>query len=136
MTYESIERERKEKEMFEKVSKKQLKASKTAITAVFCVIGGIFLVMGVILLMLGVVDEEGFMVGTVFAPMGAFFLLLGLILNITLPKSYNYEAYKKRMDKYGVQNLYDQNVATALLAARIDELEKKVEELEYKVRNK
>ena len=134
-TYEDIEREKKEKEKFEEVTKKQLKGARTALTSVFCIMGGIFLVMGIVLLALGIVDEEGFQVGIVFAPMGLFFMILTVILNLTLPKSYSYEAYKKRLEKFGAQNYYDQSVATALLDARVKELEERVEELEYKIRN-
>ena len=123
--------ERKKKELFEKASEKQLAYAKRTLLLVFLLIGAIILIMGLILIFCNVQDEEGFLVGIVFAPLGAFLMLLGLILRIALPRSYSYESYKKRMEKYGCyMNTYDMYITIELLEERIKELEKKVQELE------
>ena len=94
--------ERKKKELFEKVSEKQLKYAKKTMLLIFVLIGAVFLIMGLVLIACNVRDEEnGVLVGIIFAPIGAFFMILGLTLRFAVPRTYNYENYKKRMEKYG-----------------------------------
>ena len=127
--------ERKKKELFEKVSEKQLKYAKKTMLLIFILIGAIFLIMGLVLIACNVRDgENGILVGIVFAPIGAFFMLLGLTLRFAMPKIYNYENYKKRMEKCGCYvSTYDMYITVTLQEERIAELEKKVKELEEKL---
>lgn len=127
--------ERKNKEFFEKVSEKQLKYAKKTMLLIFILIGAMFLIMGLVLIACNVRDEEnGVLVGVILAPIGAFFILLGLALRFVVPKAYNYENYKKRMEKYGYYvSTYDMYITVALQEERIAELEKKVKELEERL---
>lgn len=127
--------ERKNKELFEKVSEKQLKYAKKTMLLIFVLIGAIFLIMGLVLIACDIRDaENGVLVGIIFAPLGAFFMILGLTLRFAVPKTYNYENYKKRMEKYGYYvSTYDMYITVALQEERIAELEKKVKELEERL---
>ena len=91
--------------------------------------------MGLVLIACDIRDaENGVLVGIIFAPLGAFFILLGLTLRFAVPRTYNYENYKKRMEKYGYYvSTYDMYITVALQEERIAELEKKVKELEERL---
>lgn len=103
--------ERKNKELFEKVSEKQLKYAKKTMLLIFVLIGAIFLIMGLVLIACDIRDaENGVLVGIIFAPLGAFFILLGLTLRFAVPRTYNYENYKKRTKK-GYYSTFDMEVA-------------------------
>ena len=95
----------------------------------------LFLIMGLVLIAYDIRDaENGVLVGIIFAPIGAFFMILGLTLRFAVPKTYNYENYKKRMEKYGYYvSTYDMYITVALQEERIAELEKKVKELEERL---
>lgn len=133
--YELAELEKKEKERFEKLSAKQLKMSRKIMLLIFGMIGGIFLILGIIFLLCDVTDNEtGINIGVIFAPIGAFYILLGAIIGAVLPKSYNYEKYKKRIEKYGAYNYYDISSVVSLYQAKTEMLEERVTALEDEVR--
>lgn len=128
------DRQKKEKELFESISGKQLKYAKLTFLLTFGIIGAIFLILALILFLCGVRDETGLMPSVIFAPMGAFWLLLGVILWFALPKTYNYEKYKKRAAKWGSYNYYDMYIELELQKAKTAALEERISELEGKRR--
>lgn len=126
------EAELKEKERFEELSNKSLKRQRKIMLLVFGLIGIIFLILGLCLLAADVRDEDGFLVGIVFAPMGALFLILGIILFFAMPKQYTYEKFKKRHEKYGIYSWDDVYLMFNMQQAKIETLEKRIEQLENK----
>lgn len=66
--------------------------------------------------------------------MGAGFLLLGLLIYAILPKTQttDYEKFLKRIDKYGLISMYDVAAMLAIQQAKIELLEKEIEELKQK----
>lgn len=128
MYYDNKQKEEKERELFENVYKKQLKANSKIFLITFGILGFIFLTMGIILLALGVVDETGFNPGLIFAPMGGVFIIIGIIAALTSTKTtnVNYDKFKKRTEKYGYINVYDLTIKVEMLEQKVEELEKKI----------
>lgn len=119
-----------EKEIFERITQKQMKYSKKTFRLIFGIIGGLFAVAGIVMLALGMPEGEDFNPGLIFLPMGAFYLLLGTILSLTLPRSLSYERYKKRIERSGTIDYYQMYVMLQLQEEKIKELEERTANLE------
>lgn len=117
---------------FEELSSKQMKIAKTTFLATFGGLGGVFAILGIILMLCKVVDEDGTNVGFVFAVLGLFFILIGIIIALLMPKKYNYDMYKKRLEKYGSVDIYSLNLTIQMQEKRIEQLEERIKALEEK----
>ena len=129
-------RNEKDREIYEQVYKKQAKQSKKAILAVFGILGIVFAVLGALLLIFNVVDEDGFQTGIMFLPLGIIWIAVAFIVFFAMPEKGNYEKYKNHVKKYGYGNTYETYATIEMLVLKNEELEKRVSELEEKLKNK
>lgn len=123
-----------EEQEFQIMMNKQVKVARITLLIIFGIIGVIFTVLGAILLGANFVDESGIQVGFVFLPLGLVFCAIGLLCYFLIPKekAYNYEKYKRNIQKYGVVNTFQTSAMLSYHKAKIEELEARIEELEQK----
>lgn len=123
-----------EARVYQEFTNRQLRVSKNVFLATFNVLGGVFLILGAVFAALKSYNSELFIAGIVFVCMGAGFLLLGLLIYAILPKTQttDYEKFLKRIDKYGLISMYDVAAMLAIQQAKIELLEKEIEELKQK----
>ena len=99
--------DRAERELFKKISAKEIRAVTIACTA----IGAVSLAAGLILMAFNVRSEESnVLIGIFFALFGAFVLLCAAAFYLIMSKKYTYELYKKRTKK-GYYSTFDMEVA-------------------------
>ena len=99
--------DRAERELFKKVSAKEIRA----VTIAFTAIGAVSLAAGLILMAFNVRSEESnVLIGIFFALFGAFVLLCAAAFYLIMSKKYTYELYKKRTKK-GYYSTFDMEVA-------------------------
>ncbi len=99
--------DRAERELFKKVSAKEIRA----VTIAFTAIGAVSLAAGIILMAFNVRSEESnVLIGIFFALFGVFVLLFAAIFHLIMSKKYTYEVYKKRTKK-GYYSTFDMEVA-------------------------
>ena len=99
--------DRAERELFKKVSAKEIRA----VTIAFTAIGAVSLAAGLILMAFNVRSEESnVLIGIFFALFGVFVLLYAAIFHLIMSKKYTYEVYKKRTKK-GYYSTFDMEVA-------------------------
>lgn len=99
--------DRAERELFKKVSAKEIRA----VTIAFTAIGAVSLAAGLILMAFNVRSEESnVLIGIFSALFGAFVLLCAAIFHLIMSKKYTYELYKKRTKK-GYYSTFDMEVA-------------------------
>ena len=99
--------DRAERELFKKVSAKEIRA----VTIAFIAIGAVSLAAGLILMAFNVRSEESnVLIGIFFALFGVFVLHCAAILVLIMSKKYTYEVYKKRTKK-GYYSTFDMEVA-------------------------
>lgn len=99
--------DRAERELFKKISAKEIRA----VTIAFTAIGAVSLAAGLILMAFNVRSEESnVLIGIFFALFGAFVLLCAAIFHLIMSKKYTYEVYKKRTKK-GYYSTFDMEVA-------------------------
>lgn len=110
------------KEIFEETQAKQARIAKKIILGVLSGMGFVFAILGTVFLAMDDLYKE---IGIVFLPMGLAFIALGIILFLAIPTKYSYDKYKVRVQKYGYLNNF-------AMAAKIDELEARIDELEKK----
>ena len=122
----------RERELYEAAYKKQARYAKKVVLAIFLTIGIIFTVVGALLLILDVRDEDNFAVGTVFLPLGIFWTAFGVVYFFAVPEKYDYEKFKRRIEKYGYRNYYEMSAVLEMLTQKNAELEARVKELEEK----
>jgi len=132
--YEEKSAEQREKELFEKTSKKQNKIVKRILTGVFCGLGGTYLAIGIVALIISE-DLETSIVGYVFGGIGLLFVILGIILHFAIPNTGNYERYKKTVDTFGYGNSFNLNTKLEMLTEENKELKERIESLEKKIRD-
>lgn len=117
-----------DKKLFEESYKKQIKTSKK----LFKIIGAIFLIFAVIPVIFGCAFME-YVVCFAAIPMvlmGGIFILLGFFF----PEKYNYEALKKRQNKFGYLNMYELSAKIIMLEEKNKILEEKIDKLENEIR--
>lgn len=124
----------RDREIYEQVYEKQAKHSKKVILAVFGIIGIIFAILGVLFIAFNVVDEDGFQAGFFFLPFGIIWIAIALIVFFAMPEKGNYEKYRKHVKKYGYGNSYEMYATIEMLVLKNEELEKRVSELEEKLK--
>ena len=124
---------RSEKELYEQIVKKQMKSTARMFMLIFGILGAVFIVLGVVLLLLGVKDEDGFAPWLIFVPLGAFYVLMGCFLGIVIPRSNNYERYKRRVAKWGTPDYYQMYVEIQMQSEQIKELESRIEDAEIRI---
>lgn len=94
--------DRAERELFKKVSAKEIRA----VTIAFIAIGAVSLAAGLILMAFNVRSEESnVLIGIFFALFGVFVLLCAAIFHLIMSKKYTYEVYKKRTKKRILQHI-------------------------------
>ena len=99
--------DRAERELFKKISAKEIRA----VTIAFTAIGAVSLAAGLILMAFNVRSEESnVLIGIFFALFGVFVLLCAAIFHLIMSKKYTYEVYKKRTKK-GYYSTFDMEVA-------------------------
>ena len=99
--------DRAERDLFKKVSAKEIRA----VTIAFIAIGAVSLAAGLILMAFNVRSEESnVLIGIFFALFGVFVLLCAKIFHLIMSKKYTYEVYKKRTKK-GYYSTFDMEVA-------------------------
>ena len=99
--------DRAERELFKKISAKEIRA----VTIAFTAIGAVSLAAGLILMAFNVRSEESnVLIGIFFALFGVFVLLCAAIFHLIMLKKYTYEVYKKRTKK-GYYSTFDMEVA-------------------------
>lgn len=99
--------DRAERELFKKVSAKEIRA----VTIAFTAIGAVSLAAGLILMAFNVRSEESnVLIGIFFALFGVLVLLCAAIFHLIMSKKYTYEVYKKRTKK-GYYSTFDMEVA-------------------------
>lgn len=99
--------DRAERELFKKISAKEIRA----VTIAFTAIGAVSLAAGLILMAFNVRSEESnVLIGIFFALFGAFVLLCAAAFYLIMSKKYTYELYKKRTKK-GYYSTFDMEVA-------------------------
>ena len=99
--------DRAERDLFKKVSAKEIRA----VTIAFIAIGAVSLAAGLILMAFNVRSEESnVLIGIFFALFGVFVLLCAKIFHLIMSKKYTYEVYKQRTKK-GYYSTFDMEVA-------------------------
>ena len=131
--YEEKTAEQREKELFEKTSKKQNKIVKRILTGVFCGLGGMYLAIGIVALIISE-DLETSIVGYVFGGIGLLFVIVGIILFFAIPNTGNYDRYKKTVNTFGYTNSFSLNAKVQMLTEENNELKERLESLEKKIR--
>ena len=116
-----------DKKIFDDNYKKQIKYTKK----IFKILGIIFFSLAIVLLILSFVLNitEISIPSIPFGIIGLIFIILGFVF----PESYNYEAIKKRQNKYGCLNIYEMNAKIIMLEEKNNALEAKVKELENEI---
>ncbi len=110
-----------EKQIFNEKWEKQSKLAKKVLLITFMTIGLIFLILGLVLL-ISINEKE---IGIVYLILGPVFMVIAVITYFAIPNKYNYDKYKKRVDKYGYMNMFEMNAKIIELEERINELENK-----------
>lgn len=113
------------KEIFEETQAKQARIAKKIILGVLSGMGFVFAILGTVFLAMDDLYKEIGKIGIVFLPMGLAFIALGIILFLAIPTKYSYDKYKVRVQRYGYLDNFAMAAKIAELEARIDELEKK-----------
>lgn len=141
--YEIRKTEEEEKEIYLSEYRRNSKIARRTLLAVFCSVGMALVLLSLVFFLMKVKDEEdGIELWIVFLPMAILFIVLGIILFFAIPKEGNYEKFKKYMDK---PSYFQANGKTFYLFLRKkiehlelenEDLRKRVEELERKVRRK
>jgi hypothetical protein len=127
-----------EEQQFQFVMNKQANIARITLLLVFGIIGSIFAIIGSIFIALGIKDmETGFEVGLVFLPLGSIFILIALLCYFLIPKEkvYDYEKFKRNVQKYGVINTFQMSAMISINQAKIEELEQRIKELEQRIDN-
>ena len=125
--FEQKSKETVEKETFEKAYKKQVKLTKRILTIIFTIMGFIFVTAGTLVLLLPTDEPDADIIGYIFIPFGIVFLIVALCVSLFVKPSENaYEKYKKRVNRFGIINIYDVNAKIQMLEARIEELERRI----------
>lgn len=125
--FEQKSKEALEKETFEKTYKKQVKLTKRILTIIFTIMGFVFITAGTLVLLLPTGEPDADIIGFIFIPFGIVFLLVALLIALFVKPSENaYEKYKKRVNRFGIINIYDVNAKIQMLEARIEELERRL----------
>lgn len=123
-----------EEQIYQAFTSRQLNISKRVVLVIFSVLACIFLVLGAVLLALNSYNSEFLILGTVYACLGFGFLLIGLLIYAILSKSKasDYQKFLERVEKYGMINTFDMAAFIAIQQAKIELLEKEIEELKQK----
>ncbi len=112
-----------ENQIFNETYKKQAEKARKTSGIIFGVMGAVFLLLGIVLVF--TLDDE---IGLVYCILGAVLLFIALLFAVLIPKNYNYGKYKTRVNNYGGINIYE-------ILARLNVLEKRVNELEDQLKN-
>lgn len=123
-----------EEQIYQAFTSRQLNISKRVVLVIFSVLACIFLVLGAVLLALNSYNSKFLILGTVYACLGFGILLIGLLIYAILSKSKasDYQKFLERVEKYGMINTFDMAAFIAIQQAKIELLEKEIEELKQK----
>lgn len=131
-TKEEIDQEHL-KTKFEERINKQYKYSRKIFLSVFLPIGLIFIFFGILFFVITIGEDstnDDNIMAIIFFSMGGIFILIAILFYFCMPRSYTYETYLKRKEKYF--SMYYGH-AIIELEAKIELLEESKEELENKV---
>lgn len=122
-----------QEKVFQEVMNRQVNLLRKSFLLIFGIIGLIFFIAGVIILL-----SQGklFQLGLAYGVIGLVFLLVAILCFLLIPKNrqYNYERFKKRIQKYGLFSTIDMTIMVSILSEKITQLENTISELEKKIK--
>lgn len=125
-----------QEKVFQEVMNRQVNLLRKSFLLIFGIIGLIFFIAGVIILLSQGKLFKLFQLGLAYGVIGLVFLLVAILCFLLIPKNrqYNYERFKKRIQKYGLFSTIDMTIMVSILSEKITQLENTISELEKKIK--